>query len=269
MYPTDIALSSSMRVENRVCIVTGGANGLGRAVVDHLMSLKAKVVAFDMAKNGCEELLANSNFLYCKTNVTDEASVKASFDQVISKFGKVHVLVNCAGIAPAHRTVSKDGEPHPLDIFKRVIDINLNGTFNTLRIAAALMSKQEALEDEKNTPERGVIINIASVAAFEGQIGQAAYSASKGGVVAMTLPLARELAKFGIRVLTIAPGVFNTDMFKTLPEKVTKSLTATIPFPARAGEPEEFARLVASIIDNAYLNGTVIRIDGSIRMSSL
>lgn len=258
-----------MKVGGKVCVVTGGANGLGRNLVDTLLAKKAIVVALDFADSGCDDLVSNPSFLFCKTDVANEESVKQAFQKVMSKFGKVHVVVNCAGISTASRVVLKTGEPHPLDLFQKVVNVNLVGTFNVLRVAASIMAKQEPVLDEPDTPERGVIINVASVAAFEGQVGQAAYAASKSGVVGMTLPISRELAKVGIRCMTIAPGIFMTPMLGSLPEKVVTSLNASVPFPSRVGRPDEFSKLACNIIDNAYLNGTVIRIDGSIRMSAM
>jgi NAD(P)-dependent dehydrogenase (short-subunit alcohol dehydrogenase family) len=199
--------------------------------------------------------------IFVKTDVTDETSVQNAVDAVADRFGAVHVVVNCAGIGIAKKVLGKNG-PHDLDSFAKVIQVNLIGTFNVIRLAAAKMIQNEPNADG----ERGVIINTASVAAFEGQIGQAAYSASKGGIVGMTLPLARELAAHGIRVMTIAPGLFDTPLFASLPEKAREALGAMTPFPSRLGRPDEFALLAQSIVENPMLNGSTIRLDGAIRM---
>lgn len=252
-----------MEIKGSVAMVTGGASGLGEATVRDLVALGGKVTVLDMAEENGNRLAAElgESAIFVKTDVTDEASVRAAVDRTVAAFGGIHVVVNCAGIAIAQRVVGKQG-PHDLAGFARVIQVNLTGTFNVIRLAAEKMMV--------NTPnqegERGVIINTASVAAFEGQIGQAAYSASKGGVVAMTLPIAREFAPFGIRVMTIAPGLFDTPMFKSLPEEARKSLGATVPFPSRLGDPREYAFLARSIIENPMLNGETIRLDGAIRM---
>ncbi|MGE5576667.1 MAG: 3-hydroxyacyl-CoA dehydrogenase [Syntrophothermus sp.] len=252
-----------MEIKGSVAMVTGGASGLGEATVRDLVALGGKVAVLDMAEENGNRLAAElgESAIFVKTDVTDEASVRAAVDRTVAAFGGIHVVVNCAGIAIAQRVVGKQG-PHDLAGFARVIQVNLTGTFNVIRLAAEKMMV--------NTPnqegERGVIINTASVAAFEGQIGQAAYSASKGGVVAMTLPIAREFAPFGIRVMTIAPGLFDTPMFKSLPEEARKSLGATVPFPSRLGDPREYAFLARSIIENPMLNGETIRLDGAIRM---
>jgi NAD(P)-dependent dehydrogenase (short-subunit alcohol dehydrogenase family) len=214
----------------------------------------------DNAKSAVEKLGSNSSYVIA--NVTDEASVQSAIDKTVEEFGGLHVVVNCAGIGSASKTVGKDGA-HPLDYFKTVVDINLNGTFNVLRLAAVAMGSNEPNEDG----ECGVIINTASVAAYDGQIGQAAYSASKGGIVGMTLPIARELAAHGIRVNTIAPGLFLTPMLSGMSEEVQKSLIATTIFPKRLGTPLEYAMLVESILTNVLLNGETIRLDGSVRLA--
>lgn len=253
-----------MDFQNMTALVTGGASGLGEASARRLASLGANVVILDRdADRGA--MVANEigdKARFAKTDVTSEADVQAAVDLAKSTFGAVNILVNCAGVGMAMRTTSKNG-PHPLEIFETVIKINLIGTFNCIRLAATAM--------EANTPnehgERGVIINTASVAAFDGQIGQAAYSASKGGIVGMTLPIARDLARSGIRVVTIAPGLFNTPLLAALPEEARLSLGQQVPFPSRLGEPSEYALLVSSIIENPMLNGEVIRLDGAIRMA--
>jgi len=248
-------------------IITGGASGLGEATTRLLVSKGANVTILDFADEGgkkLEEELA-PKVLFVKTNVTKEEDVQKAVDAAVAKFGTLNGVVNCAGVGNPMRVISGRGTVHPLDTFNWVVQINLIGTFNVLRLAAAAMAKQAAGKDG----ERGVIINVASVAAFEGQIGQAAYSASKGGVVAMTLPVARELGALGIRVNTIAPGLFSTPMLMALPEKAKKSLFAQVPYPPRFGEPSEFAALVAHIIENQYFNGTVLRLDGSIRMAAM
>ncbi|HUW64140.1 MAG TPA: 3-hydroxyacyl-CoA dehydrogenase [Spirochaetia bacterium] len=252
-----------MDVKDCVAVVTGGASGLGEAVVRRLVAGGGKAVIADLAEDKGNRLAAGlgGNGLYVKTDVTSEASVAEMLTRAVDAFGQVNVLVNCAGIGVAQKVLGRSG-PHSLSEFERVIRINLIGTFNVIRLAAVIMAG--------NVPngegERGVVINTASVAAFEGQVGQAAYSASKGGIVGMTLPLARELASHGIRVMTIAPGIFETPMFDGLPEKAKETLGAMVPFPSRLGRPEEYAGLVQSILENPMLNGSVIRLDGAIRM---
>lgn len=252
-----------MKIQNCVALVTGGASGLGEATVKNIVAGGGKAVILDMSEERGAKLVAGlgDSAIFEKTDVTDEASVQAAMDRAIEAFGGVHIVVNCAGIGIAQKVLSKKG-PHALGSFSKVIQVNLIGTFNVIRLAAEKMAA--------NTPneggERGVIISTASVAAFEGQIGQVAYSASKGGVVAMTLPIARELASYGIRVMTIAPGLFETPMFDSLPESVKKALGEMTPFPSRLGYPEEYALLARSIIENPMLNGSTIRLDGAIRM---
>lgn len=254
-----------MDFKNMTALVTGGASGLGEASARRLASLGANVVILDRdADRGAmvaTEIGDKARF--AKTDVTSEADIQGAIDLAKSDFGAVNILVNCAGVGMAMRTTSKNG-PHPLEIFETVIKINLIGTFNCIRLAATAM--------EANTPnaggERGVIVNTASVAAFDGQIGQAAYSASKGGIVGMTLPIARDLARSGIRVVTIAPGLFNTPLLAALPEEARLSLGQQVPFPSRLGEPSEYALMVSSIIENPMLNGETIRLDGAIRMPS-
>lgn len=254
-----------MNLENKVAIVTGGASGLGLATVKAYLAKGAAVAIFDLnAEQGA--LIAaelGEKALFCQVNVADEASVQQAIAQTMAKFGAIHITVNCAGIGSAVRTVGKNG-PMALDIFTKVIHVNLIGTFNVLRLAAAEMAK--------NTPEdadgeRGVIINTASVAAFDGQIGQVAYSASKGGVVGMTLPLARDLAMLGVRVNTIAPGIFNTPLMNASPDSVKLPLIEMTQFPKRLGYPEEYAQLATHIVENKFMNGETIRLDGAIRMA--
>lgn len=252
-----------MEINANTFLVSGGASGLGGATSTLLAKSGANVVIADINKDKGEalaaELGANTRFVEC--NVTDEDSVKAAVAAAISNFGKLNGAINCAGIGTAERTVGKDG-PHALASFKRVIEVNLIGTFNVIRLSAAQMAGQEP----NAGGERGVIINTASIAAFDGQIGQAAYSASKGGIVGMTLPIARDLMKLGIRVVTIAPGLFDTPLLAGLPEDVKKVLGAQVPFPSRLGNPAEFAALARHIFENEMLNGEVIRLDGALRM---
>jgi NAD(P)-dependent dehydrogenase (short-subunit alcohol dehydrogenase family) len=243
-----------MRIEGSVALITGGASGLGAASARMIAAAGGRPVIADL-KPG------DGGFEYAAADVTRPDQMQAAVDRAVRRFGALHILINCAGIAPAARVVGKQG-PASLDDFIRVIGINLVGAFNAVRLAAAAMTGNTP--DEQG--ERGVIINTASVAAFDGQIGQAAYSASKGGIVSMTLPIARELARHGIRVMAIAPGVFDTPMMAAMPEPVRASLGAAVPFPARLGNPEEYAQLARQIIENPYLNGSTIRLDGAIRM---
>jgi len=253
-----------MEIKSSVVVVTGGASGLGEATVRNIVGQGGKAVIIDLnderGKNLVEELGEN-NVLYVKTNVANEEEVQSVLDQGVEKFGKITAAINCAGIGTAQKTYGKKG-PFELDAFKKVIEVNLVGTFNVIRLAAEKMAQNEPNE----SGERGVIVNTASVAAFEGQIGQAAYSASKGGIVGMTLPIARDLSSVGIRVLTIAPGLFETPLLGAAPEHVKEALGAMVPFPKRLGRPSEFGQLVQSIIENPMLNGEVIRLDGAIRM---
>ncbi|MCC8431495.1 SDR family NAD(P)-dependent oxidoreductase [Reyranella aquatilis] len=251
-----------MNVKGQAAIVTGGASGLGGATASALAAAGAKVAIFDLQDELGEQKAREIGGLFVKTNVADAASVEASVKTVVEKLGTPRVVVNCAGIGRSGRTISKSG-PHDLAMFSQVIQVNLIGTFNVIRIAAYAMSQAEPLDGG----ERGVIVNTASVAAFDGQIGQAAYSASKGGVVGMTLPIARDLASLGVRVCTIAPGLFLTPMMMSLPAEAQKSLGAQVPFPSRLGDPKEYAQLAMSIVENPMLNGETIRLDGAIRMA--
>ena len=251
-----------MQISNHTFLVAGGGSGLGAATAHMLVSQGGNVVIADINKAGAwvaEKLGAQARF--CETDVTNEAQVQAAVDACSREFGAIHGAINCAGIATGERVVGKSG-PHPLASFRRAVEINLIGTFNVIRLAAAAMSAAAPLP----SGERGVIVNTSSVAAFEGQIGQAAYAASKAGVNGMTLPIARELAKFGIRVMTIAPGIFDTPMLQGMSDELRASLGQQIPFPPRLGRPEEYAALVQHIIENEVLNGEVIRLDGAIRM---
>jgi NAD(P)-dependent dehydrogenase (short-subunit alcohol dehydrogenase family) len=251
-----------MQLKDQAAIVTGGASGLGAATARRLASLGAKVAVCDLNTKLAEAVAAEIKGVAVTCNVADAASAEAAVAAAEKAHGPARVLVNCAGIGVAKRVIGKEG-PMPFADFDRVIQVNLNGTFNMIRLATTAMSKLEPLA----TGERGVVINTASVAAFDGQIGQAAYSASKGGIVGMTLPIARELAQFGIRVLTIAPGLFLTPLLANLPQEAQDSLAAAIPFPRRLGAADEFASLAAHMIDNPYLNGEVVRLDGALRMA--
>ncbi len=253
-----------MDINGKVALVTGGASGLGEATVRRYHGAGAKVAIFDMNEargNALVEELGEG-VLYQQVNVADEEQAAAALAVVVERFGGLHICNNFAGIGDAAKTVSR-GEPLELARFKRVIDVNLIGTFNVLRLAAAQMAKQDPVNDDGG---RGVIINTASVAAYEGQVGQAAYSASKGGVVGMTLPIARDLASLGIRVNTIAPGLIHTPLFESLPKEAYDSLAAQPVFPKRLGRAEEIAHLSQYIVENDYTNGEVIRMDGAIRM---
>jgi NAD(P)-dependent dehydrogenase (short-subunit alcohol dehydrogenase family) len=250
-----------MQIKNSVFLVTGGASGLGEATARMAAQNGGKVVLVDMQTELGEKLAKELGGRFVKADVTSEAEGKAAVALAVKEFGGVHVLVNCAGIAVAERTVGKDA-PHSLASFTKVVNVNLIGTFNMIRLAAEAMTKAEP----NGAGERGVIVNTASVAAFDGQIGQAAYSASKGGVVGMTLPIARDLSRNGIRVCTIAPGLFETPMLKGLPKEAQESLGKQVPFPSRLGRPTEYAQLVRSIVEIEMLNGETIRLDGAIRM---
>jgi NAD(P)-dependent dehydrogenase (short-subunit alcohol dehydrogenase family) len=251
-----------MLLKGEAAIVTGGASGLGAATARRLASQGAKVAVCDLNTKLAETVAAEIGGVAVTCNVADAASAEAAVAAAAKAHGPARVLVNCAGIGVAKRVIGKDGAM-PFADFDRVIQVNLNGTFNMIRLATTAMSKLEPLA----TGERGVVINTASVAAYDGQIGQAAYSASKGGIVGMTLPIARELAQFGIRVLTIAPGLFLTPLLAGLPQEAQDSLAAAIPFPRRLGQADEFASLAAHMIDNPYLNGEVVRLDAALRMA--
>ena len=250
-----------MKLNGVAAIVTGGGSGLGRATAEALAARGAKVAIFDLNPAAAEEAAKALGGLAFAGDVADEASAGGAIAKAAAAHGAARVLVNCAGIGTPKRVVGRDG-PQPLADFEKVIRVNLIGTFNMIRLAAAEMAKLEPVEGE-----RGIIISTASVAAYEGQVGQAAYSASKGGVVAMTLPIARELAQFGVRVNAIAPGVFLTPMMAGLPQPAQDSLGASVPFPARLGQPAEYAALALHIIENGYINGETIRIDGALRMA--
>ena len=250
-----------MHIQNHAFLVTGGGSGLGAATAFMLASNGGKVIIADVNEPGGG--VHGPNVRFVKADVTDEASMQAAVDMCVSQFGAIHGLVNCAGVAPGERVVGRNG-PHALASFERAVKINLVGTFNAIRLAAAKMSAQAP----EPSGERGVIVNTSSVAATEGQIGQAAYAAGKAGVNGMTLPIARELAKFGIRVMTIAPGIFDTPMLRGMSDEIRASLGAQVPFPPRLGQPEEYASLVKHIIENEVLNGAVIRLDGAIRMQA-
>ncbi len=253
-----------MQIEGKVAVITGGASGLGGASVRLLHASGAKVIILDVNAEAGQALATQlgTNALYVSTDVTSPESSEAAIAQARETFGRVDVAINCAGIGTPGRVLSRQGVL-PLDTFSRVIQINLIGTFNIIRLAAAQMQDNEPNEEG----ERGVIINTASIAAFDGQIGQPAYSASKAGVVGMTLPIARELASFGIRVMTIAPGIFDTPMLAGVPEPARQSLGASVPFPQRLGQPEEYASMAKYIIESPMLNGETIRLDGALRMA--
>jgi NAD(P)-dependent dehydrogenase (short-subunit alcohol dehydrogenase family) len=246
-----------VRIEGHTFLVAGGGSGLGEATTRMLAELGANVVVADLKGEGLPE-----NVRFVATDVTDERAVQSAVDAAL-EFEGLHCAINCAGVAIAQKVLGREG-PHPLESFERVVRINLIGTFNVVRLAAEAMSRNEPSQ----SGERGVLVNTASIAAFDGQIGQAAYAASKGGVVAMTLPLARELARSGIRVMSIAPGIFDTPMLAGLPEDARESLGRQVPFPSRLGKPEEYAALVGHIVENEMLNGEVIRLDGAIRMAT-
>jgi NAD(P)-dependent dehydrogenase (short-subunit alcohol dehydrogenase family) len=252
-----------MKIENSVFLVAGGGSGLGAATARMLAAAGGKVVVADVSDAAGWMGESPANVRFAKTDVTSEGDVQSAVDLCIAAFGGIHGAINCAGVAPGERVVGKAG-PHALASFERAVRINLTGTFNVIRLAAAKMSVQPPFE----SGERGVIVNTSSVASMDGQIGQAAYAASKAGVNGMTLPIARELARFGIRVMTIAPGIFDTPMLQGMSEEVRASLGAQVPFPPRLGRPEEYAALVRHIIENEVLNGEVVRLDGAIRMTA-
>ena len=251
-----------MDISNHVALVTGGASGLGRATVENFVEAGASVVVVDLPGSLGEEVAneLGDTVRFAPADVRDADGVIAALD-VAAELGDLRVVVNCAGTGDAIKTVGKKGA-YPLDAFQRIIEINLVGTFNVIRLAAERMSRFDLVGEE-----RGVIVNTASIAAFDGQIGQAAYSASKGGIVGMTLPIARDLASLGIRVVTIAPGLFHTALLSSLPQEALASLGSQVPHPSRLGDPTEFAKLAAHVVDNPMLNGETIRLDGAIRMS--
>ncbi len=252
-----------MNIQGQAALVTGGASGLGAATARELAKRGAKVAVLDRNGDGAKALAAEIGGLGIACDITSEASVLEALATARAAHGPARLLMNIAGIGTAKRIVGKDGSPAPLDDFRRVVEVNLVGTYNATRLAVAEMVKLDPLDDD----ERGVVVCTASAAAFDGQIGQEAYSASKGGLAAMTLPLARDLAQFGVRAVTIAPGLFLTPLLAELPQPVQESLAASIPFPKRLGKPEEFALLAASIVENLSLNGEVIRLDGALRMA--
>ncbi len=251
-----------MNLDGIAAIVTGGASGLGGATAVRLAKAGARVTLFDLNEEAGAAHAAAIGGLFAPVNVADEASVDAGLAAAAAAHGTARILVNCAGIAPAIKTVGRDNVPHPLDAYRKTIEVNLIGTFTVISRFAALLAAAEPIGEE-----RGVIVNTASVAAYDGQIGQAAYASSKGGVVGMTLPVARDLAQLKIRVMTIAPGIFLTPMLMGLPQAAQDSLGTQVPHPSRLGKPEEYAQLVEAIIANPMLNGEVIRLDGAIRMA--
>ena len=256
-----------MQLQNSTAIITGGASGLGEATARYFAANGSNVVILDLNENAGQALESefSPKIKFIKTDVSSEINVQNAIDFTVKTFGSLQIVVNCAGIAPVRKTVGKSEGiygPHSLELFEKAIKVNLIGTFNVIRLAAFAMEKNEP----NGEGERGVVINTASVAAYDGQMGQVAYAASKGGIVSMTLPIARDLAKSGIRVMTIAPGLFETPLMMGLPEEARISLGQQIPFPSRLGKPHEYALLVKSIIENPMLNGEVIRLDGAIRM---
>ncbi len=252
-----------MKIQGQAALVTGGGSGLGEATARALAAQGARVAVLDVNADQARHVAAQIGGIACPCDITDSASLQAAMDQAAAAHGPARILMNIAGIGTAKRVVGKDGQAAPLEDFVRVIQVNLIGTYNASRLFAAACAKLDALTDG----ERGVMVFTASVAAFDGQVGQQAYSASKAGVAGMTLPMARDLAQHGIRVCTIAPGLFATPLLKSLPEAVQASLAASIPFPPRLGQPSEFADLALHIVTNAHLNGEVIRLDGALRMA--
>jgi NAD(P)-dependent dehydrogenase (short-subunit alcohol dehydrogenase family) len=252
-----------MKIDGSVALVTGGASGLGEATVRQLVSQGGRVVIVDLNADRGKQLATELGdaATFARADVSNADEVQAAVDQATS-MGTLRVAINCAGIGMAMRTVGKDGTPHDLGVFQKVISVNLVGTFNVLRLASSAMAKNDPEDGE-----RGVVVNTASVAAFDGQIGQVAYSASKGGIVGMTLPAARDLSKAQIRVVTIAPGTFDTPLLGMLPDEIRTALAAAIPHPSRLGRPQEFGALACHIVENSYINGEVIRVDGAIRMA--
>ena len=252
-----------MNIQGQAALVTGGGSGLGEATARELARLGAKVAVLDINLANAQQVAADIGGVAIQCDITDGASLQAAIEQAAAAHRPARILAHIAGIGAAKRVIGKDGNAAPLEDFARIINVNLIGTYNAARLFAAACAKLDPLEDS----ERGVMVFTASVAAFDGQVGQQAYSASKGGVVGMTLPMARDLAQHGIRVCTIAPGLFSTPLMRTLPEPVQASLAASIPFPPRLGKPEEFAALAAHIVTNTHLNGEVIRLDGALRMA--
>lgn len=252
-----------MNIDNKVAVITGGASGLGQATAERILAAGGKVAIFDLDDQRGQAFADAhpGNAIYAKVNVADEASAEAGIAATIEAFGAIHICVNCAGIGGGTRIVGRKG-PHSMDAFMRILNVNLVGTFNIIRLAAAQMLKNDPVA---KSGERGVIVNTASIAAAEGQMGQVAYAASKAGVVGMTLPLTRDLAEHGVRVCAIMPGLFETPLVSTLPQEVRDYLVTTMEFPKRGGDPAEFAALVGHIIENPYLNGEVIRLDGGTR----
>ena len=254
-----------MEIKDSVAVVTGGASGLGEACIRNFLSKGGKVSILDFAEERGQKVASELGdaALFCLTDITKEEDVQAALDKTVEAFGAIHIAVNCAGVGIPAKVLGKEG-PMPMAHFNKVVQINLIGTMNVVRLAAEKMVQNQGNDDG----EKGVVINVASVAAFDGQIGQAAYSASKAGVVGMTLPIAREFAEYGIRIMTIAPGIFRTPMLEALPENVQEALGKMVPFPKRLGEPSEFAGLVQHIVENSMLNGEVIRFDGALRMAA-
>ncbi len=254
-----------MEIKDSVAVVTGGASGLGEACIRNFLSKGGKVSILDFAEERGQKVASELGdaALFCLTDITKEEDVQAALDKTVEAFGAIHIAVNCAGVGIPAKVLGKEG-PMSMAHFNKVVQINLIGTMNVVRLAAEKMVQNQGNDDG----EKGVVINVASVAAFDGQIGQAAYSASKAGVVGMTLPIAREFAEYGIRIMTIAPGIFRTPMLEALPENVQEALGKMVPFPKRLGEPSEFAGLVQHIVENSMLNGEVIRFDGALRMAA-
>lgn len=251
-----------MQIKDQIILITGAASGMGAATARHLASLGAKTILFDREASACKELAKELHGLSYVVDITQESQIKEALADAVQTYGTPRILINCAGIAPARRIVGNKGAI-PQTEFEHVIDVNLLGCFDVMRQVAELISKLEPIDDHH---QRGVIINTASIAAFDGQTGQAAYAASKAAIAGLTLPSARDLARYGIRVMTIAPGVMGTPMLAAMPEDVRKKLEVVIPFPKRLGQPHEFAALAQHIIENDYLNGEVIRLDGGLRM---
>ncbi|MBY4598547.1 SDR family NAD(P)-dependent oxidoreductase [Ottowia caeni] len=252
-----------MKIEGKAALVTGGGSGLGEATARELARLGAKVAVLDLNLDNAKRVAQDIGGIAIQADVSDGPSMEAALAEAAAAHGPARILMQIAGIGTAKRVIAKDGSPAPLEEFAKVVNVNLIGSYNAARLFAAAAAKLDPMEDG----ERGVMVFTASVAAFDGQVGQQAYSASKGGVVGMTLPMARDLAQHGIRVCTIAPGLFATPLMRTLPEPVQQSLAASIPFPSRLGKPEEFAELACHIVTNGHLNGEVIRLDGALRMA--